>query len=145
MLLAGGLVIGAVTGEAGTALLKPVFVDPFKGVLALFMLELGLGIGVERIAGHTQAVLACERHGWHRCVQAQHLRRRPVGRRVHTGDAGQEGGGQVGARQVGGRHGGSVAASSRLSKAGSVGLVRIPGTGHRHWASVAHLSARELY
>lgn len=45
MLLAGGLVIGAVMGEAGTAPLKPVFVDPFKGVLALFMLELGLVLG----------------------------------------------------------------------------------------------------
>lgn len=45
MLLAGGLVIGAVMGEAGTAPLKSVFVDPFKGVLALFMLELGLVLG----------------------------------------------------------------------------------------------------
>ncbi|MGE0430077.1 MAG: sodium-dependent bicarbonate transport family permease [Hydrogenophaga sp.] len=49
MLLAGGLVIGAFMGEAGTAPLKPVFVDPFKGVLALFMLELGLVLG-ERLA-----------------------------------------------------------------------------------------------
>jgi hypothetical protein len=32
-------------GEAGTAPLKPVFFDPFKGVLALFMLELGLVAG----------------------------------------------------------------------------------------------------
>ncbi len=49
MLLAGGLAIGAVMGEAGTAPLKAVFVDPFKGVLALFMLELGLVLG-ERLA-----------------------------------------------------------------------------------------------
>jgi hypothetical protein len=49
MLLAGGLAIGAIMGEAGTAPLKPVFVDPFKGVLALFMLELGLVLG-ERLA-----------------------------------------------------------------------------------------------
>lgn len=49
MLLAGGLAIGALMGEAGTAPLKPVFVDPFKGVLALFMLELGLVLG-ERLA-----------------------------------------------------------------------------------------------
>lgn len=48
MLLAGGLVIGGVMGEAGTAPLKAVFVDPFKGVLALFMLELGLVLG-ERV------------------------------------------------------------------------------------------------
>jgi len=45
MLLVGGLVVGAVMGEAGTAPLKPVFFDPFKGVLALFMLELGLVVG----------------------------------------------------------------------------------------------------
>ncbi|RZJ01464.1 MAG: sodium-dependent bicarbonate transport family permease [Haliea sp.] len=45
MLLTGGLVIGAFMGEAGTAPLKPVFFDPFKGVLALFMLELGLVAG----------------------------------------------------------------------------------------------------
>jgi hypothetical protein len=41
----GGLLIGAVAGEAGTAPIKAVFVDPFKGVLALFLLELGLVAG----------------------------------------------------------------------------------------------------
>jgi hypothetical protein len=45
LLLLGGLVIGAVAGEAGTAPIKAVFVDPFKGVLALFLLELGLVAG----------------------------------------------------------------------------------------------------
>lgn len=45
LLLAGGLVIGAVAGEAGTAPIKAVFIDPFKGVLALFLLELGLVAG----------------------------------------------------------------------------------------------------
>jgi len=45
LLLAGGLAIGAVAGEAGTAPIKAVFVDPFKGVLALFLLELGLVAG----------------------------------------------------------------------------------------------------
>jgi hypothetical protein len=42
LLLAGGLLIGAVVGEAGTKPIAPVFIDPFKGVLALFLLELGL-------------------------------------------------------------------------------------------------------
>jgi uncharacterized protein len=45
LLLAGGLVIGAAAGEAGMAALKPVFADPFKGILALFLLELGLVVG----------------------------------------------------------------------------------------------------
>jgi hypothetical protein len=45
LLLVGGLVIGGVMGEAGTAPIKNVFIDPFKGVLALFLLELGLVAG----------------------------------------------------------------------------------------------------
>jgi len=45
LLLLGGLVIGAVAGEAGTAPIQAVFIDPFKGVLALFLLELGLVAG----------------------------------------------------------------------------------------------------
>ncbi len=45
MLLIGGLAIGAAMGEAGTAPLQAVFFDPFQGVLALFMLELGLVAG----------------------------------------------------------------------------------------------------
>jgi hypothetical protein len=45
LLLLGGLLIGAVAGEAGTAPIQAVFVVPFKGVLALFLLELGLVAG----------------------------------------------------------------------------------------------------
>jgi hypothetical protein len=45
LLLAGGLVIGALAGEAGTEPIRAVFVEPFKGVLALFLLELGLVAG----------------------------------------------------------------------------------------------------
>jgi hypothetical protein len=45
LLLVGGLAIGAVAGEAGTAPIRAVFIDPFKGVLALFLLELGLVAG----------------------------------------------------------------------------------------------------
>jgi hypothetical protein len=45
LLLMGGLLIGALAGEAGTGPIKAVFVDPFKGVLALFLLELGLVAG----------------------------------------------------------------------------------------------------
>ncbi len=45
LLLLGGLTIGAIAGEAGTAPIRAVFIDPFKGVLALFLLELGLVAG----------------------------------------------------------------------------------------------------
>jgi uncharacterized protein len=44
-LLVGGLVIGTLMGEAGTAPIAPVFTVLFKGVLALFLLELGLVAG----------------------------------------------------------------------------------------------------
>jgi hypothetical protein len=45
LLLLGGLFIGAIAGVDGTAPIKVFFIDPFKGVLALFLLELGLVAG----------------------------------------------------------------------------------------------------
>ncbi len=45
LLLAGGITIGAVMGDEGVAPIKPVFEGLFKGVLALFLLELGLVAG----------------------------------------------------------------------------------------------------
>lgn len=45
LLLAGGLCIGAIAGVEGSAAIAPVFIDPFRGVLALFLLELGLVAG----------------------------------------------------------------------------------------------------
>ena len=45
LLLLGGLAIGALAGTDGTAPIEAVFIDPFKGVLALFLLELGLVAG----------------------------------------------------------------------------------------------------
>jgi uncharacterized protein len=47
LLLVGGLVIGAVMGEAGLEPIAPLFTDLFKGVLALFLLELGLVAGAQ--------------------------------------------------------------------------------------------------
>jgi uncharacterized protein len=44
-LLVGGLVIGTLMGEKGTAPIAPLFTVLFKGVLALFLLELGLVAG----------------------------------------------------------------------------------------------------
>ncbi|NJS35686.1 MAG: sodium-dependent bicarbonate transport family permease [Brachymonas sp.] len=47
LLLVGGLVIGAVMGEQGLAPIAALFTDLFKGVLALFLLELGLVAGAQ--------------------------------------------------------------------------------------------------
>ena len=41
-LMLGGLLIGAVCGAEKIASVKPFFIDPFKGVLCLFLLELGI-------------------------------------------------------------------------------------------------------
>jgi hypothetical protein len=42
VLLVGGLLIGWLAGPAGVKPLEPLFFDLFKGVLALFLLEMGL-------------------------------------------------------------------------------------------------------
>ncbi len=47
MLLLGALAIGALLGPQGVAPVKPFFSDLFKGVLCLFMLELGLVAGAK--------------------------------------------------------------------------------------------------
>ncbi len=47
LLLVGGLVIGAVMGQEGLKPIAPLFTDLFKGVLALFLLELGLVAGAQ--------------------------------------------------------------------------------------------------
>jgi hypothetical protein len=45
VLLAGGIAIGWIAGPDGYAPLKPLFGDLFRGVLALYLLELGLVVG----------------------------------------------------------------------------------------------------
>lgn len=42
LLLLGAMVIGLVTGEAGAAVMQPFSVDLFKGMLAFFLLDMGL-------------------------------------------------------------------------------------------------------
>lgn len=42
MLLLGGLAIGALAGADGLEPVKPLFFDLFKGILAIFLLEMGL-------------------------------------------------------------------------------------------------------
>jgi hypothetical protein len=45
VLLVGGLLIGLLAGKEGTAQVAPLFEDPFRGVLTLFLLEIGLVTG----------------------------------------------------------------------------------------------------
>lgn len=45
LILLGALLIGYLSGPQGVAVTKAFFVDPFKGVLCLFMLEMGLLAG----------------------------------------------------------------------------------------------------
>jgi hypothetical protein len=44
-LLVGALLVGALCGEAGMRKVEPFFVTPFQGVLALFLLEMGIVAG----------------------------------------------------------------------------------------------------
>ena len=45
LLLGGGLIIGAASGEANFKRIEPFFVDLFRGVLVLFLLEMGMTAG----------------------------------------------------------------------------------------------------
>lgn len=51
LLLVGGLLIGWIAGEQGIKPIEPLFIDLFKGVLALFLLEMGI-----IAAGQSQAI-----------------------------------------------------------------------------------------
>tara|TARA_R110000803_G_scaffold133366_1_gene200521 strand:- start:182 stop:772 length:591 start_codon:yes stop_codon:yes gene_type:complete len=45
VVLVGALAIGWVTGDSGMERISPFFVDPFQGVLCLFLLDMGLSAG----------------------------------------------------------------------------------------------------
>lgn len=45
ILILGGLLIGVLIGDEGYASIKPVFSDAFRGILTLFLLEMGLVAG----------------------------------------------------------------------------------------------------
>ncbi len=45
VVLLGSLLIGWVSGETGMKAIAPFFVDPFQGVLCLFLLDMGLSAG----------------------------------------------------------------------------------------------------
>lgn len=49
LLLGGGMVIGALTGPSGYALVEPFFKEPFQGALCLFMVDMGL-LAVARLS-----------------------------------------------------------------------------------------------
>lgn len=49
LLLAGGMLIGVLTGETGYKSVEPFFKEPFQGALCLFMLDMGL-LAVARLA-----------------------------------------------------------------------------------------------
>ncbi|MEM6906685.1 MAG: sodium-dependent bicarbonate transport family permease, partial [Pseudomonadota bacterium] len=53
VLLVGAFLIGIVTGEKGLAEISPFIVDPFKGALCLFLLDMGLiaGRGIRQSRG----------------------------------------------------------------------------------------------
>lgn len=63
VLLVGGLVIGLLCGPARLADVDPFFVGAFKGVLCLFMIDLGLSAGARlkdaRLLGWRLPVLGC--------------------------------------------------------------------------------------
>jgi hypothetical protein len=62
-LLIGGTIIGALCGAEKIATVAPLFIDPFKGVLCLFLLELGMVAGRRirdmRDAGWRLVVAGC--------------------------------------------------------------------------------------
>ncbi len=45
LLLGGGVLIGLISGESGYKSVSPFFVDLFPGILSLFLLEMGMGVG----------------------------------------------------------------------------------------------------
>ncbi len=45
LLLAGSFLIGCITGHDGLTMIAPFIVDPFKGVLCIFLLDMGLIAG----------------------------------------------------------------------------------------------------
>ena len=47
ILLLGGMAIGMVTGERGWSSMEPVFGTPFKGVLVLFLLDMGINAATQ--------------------------------------------------------------------------------------------------
>lgn len=70
-LLAGALVVGALCGEVGMKQVEPLFVAPFQGVLAFFLLEMGVVAG-KRMGDLKKAGLAHPRQ-WGGCWLALEL------------------------------------------------------------------------
>jgi hypothetical protein len=64
VLLVGSFFIGMATGQKGLDEIGPFIVAPFKGVLCLFLLDMGLvaGRGLRQAKGHDHIWPACVRH-----------------------------------------------------------------------------------
>ncbi len=45
VILVGAFLIGWITGERGMSMISPFIVDPFRGILCLFLLDMGLVAG----------------------------------------------------------------------------------------------------
>ena len=60
LLLIGSLAVGWVSGERGRAVMEPFTAELFKGMLALFLLDMGLTVArsVGQVRGQSRAVLA---------------------------------------------------------------------------------------
>ena len=60
LLLLGAMVIGLVTGEAGKAAMAPFSVDLFKGMLAFFLLDMGLMVArnLPQVKGQSPVLIA---------------------------------------------------------------------------------------
>jgi hypothetical protein len=62
VLLLGGLTVGALSGEAGMERVKPFFVEPFYGVLTLFLMDLGM-VAASRLTALRQVGLRLVLYG----------------------------------------------------------------------------------
>lgn len=60
VVLIGALLIGLIAGQRGYGIVKPFFVDPFQGILCLFLLDMGLLVGRGLLEGrrHLSPALA---------------------------------------------------------------------------------------
>jgi uncharacterized protein len=89
VLLGGGLLIGWVAGPQGLAPLEPFFFDLFKGVLCLFLLEMGLVAASQAPALRSSGVFVAGRNTVARHTGCQRLLYRGACGNAYRGAGGQ--------------------------------------------------------